>query len=106
MKKSGDLYKILHLCPSVKRDFHVHQNNNFRIAGRYIFNPVIFNMAKDTLKNIKVKDVTDWDIFNFSKKYNTRYYAIDIKNYFLDMGTPETYAKTMKFLFTKGNKYL
>ncbi len=102
LEKYRDIFKIIHLCPRSFRKNH-HRNNYLRISGRYIFDSRIFPIINNTLKDKKTGDISDWDVFDTAKKKGSLYLGVNIKEYFLDMGTPENYAKSSYFLLNNYN---
>jgi UTP--glucose-1-phosphate uridylyltransferase len=105
LKKYRDVFKILHLCPRPNNpSINHHSGNKLRIAGRYIFNPSIFPIIKKCLETYKKDDLSDWDVFKLADKENMIYLGMEIKSFFLDMGTPETYGQASQFLLKRGVK--
>jgi UTP--glucose-1-phosphate uridylyltransferase len=103
LKKKGNIFHIQHLCPKYKNPNRSHhENNNLRIAGRYIINTDIFPIVKKTLNNNPSGDLSDWDIFKTAKKLGFIYAGMELKNNFLDIGTPKTFAHSSKHLLTQG----
>jgi len=106
LKKWKDLYQIHHLCPRAKNPNKVHHpGSKLRIAGRYIISPKLFPIIKECLNTKKTGDLSDWDIFPLANKKGMIYSAMEIKSYFLDMGTPETYGQATQFLLKKGKDF-
>lgn len=103
LEKKDNVYEIRHLCPRPKNPTKDHHDGNkLRIAGRYIFSPSIFPLIKECLKTIPTGDLSDWDVFKLARKKGMHYLGMEIKSYFLDMGTPKTYGQASAFLFKKG----